>query len=53
MIMDDTGVGVRATQKKWDKVKCLINKLKAKLDGTDELDRKELESLQGVLICLQ
>jgi hypothetical protein len=53
VIMDDTGVGVCATQKKWDKVKCLINKLKAKLDETVELDRKELDSIQGVLVCLQ
>lgn len=50
---DETGVRVHAMQEKWDKVKCLINKLKATLRETSILDRKELESIRGVLIYMQ
>jgi hypothetical protein len=53
VMTDDNGIGVRATQEKWDKVKGLVHHLWRQLACGDDLNMKELESIRGVLVYLQ
>lgn len=40
---ENLGIGVRATQEKWDNVKCLLEGLRAQLEKQTHLHLKELE----------
>jgi hypothetical protein len=53
VISDANGVGVKATQEKWDKTKSILKKLWEWLEEDEMLDRKELESMRGSLVYLQ
>jgi len=53
VITDTTGVGVKATQEKWEKTKLILEKLWEWLAQEKMLDRKELESMRGSLVYLQ
>jgi hypothetical protein len=44
------GVAVTVSQEKWDKMKTMVNKWKARVDGKEDCNRKELESDVGFLI---
>jgi hypothetical protein len=44
------GVAVTVSQEKWDKMKMMVNKWKARVDGKEDCNRKELESDVGFLI---
>ncbi len=53
VITTSCGVGVKATQEKWNKTKRLLDILWGWLEKGDWLDRKELESMRGSLVYLQ
>lgn len=53
VITNSLGVGVKATQEKWNKTKQLLDTLWSWLKNGDYLDRKELESMRGSLVYLQ
>jgi len=40
---ENLGIGVRATQEKWDNIKCLLEGLRAQLEKQTHLHLKELE----------
>lgn len=52
VITDASGVGVKATQEKWEKTKGLLNTLYSWIEEGDQLDRKKLESFRGSLVYL-
>ncbi len=53
MVADATGVGVKATQEKWDKMKGLLLKVQTWIENGNVMRRKELESIRGSLVYLQ
>ena len=53
VVLDDTGVGVKATADKWKKTKELLQHTQSLLDLGDHIDRKLLESYRGSLVYLQ
>lgn len=53
VVLDGTGVGVKATQEKWDKTKEQLAHTNKLLDQGGDLDRKLLESYRGSLVYLQ
>jgi hypothetical protein len=47
------GIGVKATQEKWEKVKGQLQKTLEWIDSKEPIPRKELESIRGSLVYLQ
>ena len=47
------GIGVKATQEKWEKVKGQLQKTLEWIDTKEPIPRKELESIRGSLVYLQ
>jgi hypothetical protein len=53
VVTDKYGVGVKATQEKWDKAKRLVETLLEWVEAGEPMKRKELESIRGSLVYLQ
>lgn len=53
VLTDDLGVGVRATQDKWDKTKSQLTDTLRLIDLGQPIHRKTLESYRGSLVYLQ
>jgi hypothetical protein len=53
VITNDSGVGVQATQEKWEKVQGILNRLHESLTEGGLLHRNSLESMRGTLVYVQ
>jgi hypothetical protein len=50
VVISTEGIAVTVSQERWDKTKGIISKWASRLEGKDDLNRKELESDVGFLI---
>jgi hypothetical protein len=53
VVTDAHGVGVKATQSKWDKTRQLLEQTLQWIDSREPICRKSLESIRGSLVYLQ
>jgi hypothetical protein len=53
VLTDGVGIGVKATQEKWDKTKAALEETLRLIDTGKPIDRKVLESVRGSLVYLQ
>jgi len=53
IVTEAEGVGVKATQDKWAKTRCLLQQTLTYIDSGKPICRKELESIRGTLVYLQ